>query len=174
MPSKLGVIFDLDQTLVDSLAAEPLRRSRDWPAVYKLVPSFRPYDGICELLVELNTRNVPVCIVTNGQSRYAGLVLKHCNIPISELVCYHDVPKGEHKPHPTPIRLGIAKLQLEPKYVVAVGDDPKDVVAAKAAGVLAVGVTWGTVDKAALLAAKPDFVCPDVASLREFLLAKLT
>ena len=62
-----------------------------------------------------------------------------------------------HKPDPDPILEGIARLGVAAGDAAYVGDSPFDVRAAKAAGVLAVAVTWGGIHGAeALLAEEPD------------------
>src|SRR4029079_14584869 len=50
-------------------------------------------------------------------------------------------PRG--KPHPDQILVALERLGAEPDHTAYVGDAPFDVAAAKAAGVHAVGVTWG-------------------------------
>ena len=45
-----AIIFDLDQTLVDSRHIEHLRRSRQWSIVYQKIPTILAYDGINEVL----------------------------------------------------------------------------------------------------------------------------
>jgi pyrophosphatase PpaX len=48
-----------------------------------------------------------------------------------------------HKPDPEPILHALARLGVRPAEAVYVGDSPFDVGAARAAGVHAIGVTWG-------------------------------
>ena len=38
----MGIIFDLDQTLINSLPALELKRQRRWADVYPLIPILRP------------------------------------------------------------------------------------------------------------------------------------
>ena len=61
----MGVIFDLDQTLVESLVATQDRRSRNWNTVYSKIPQFKVYDEIIRVLKFLDEKNIPVCIVTS-------------------------------------------------------------------------------------------------------------
>jgi phosphoglycolate phosphatase-like HAD superfamily hydrolase len=53
---------------------------------------------------------------------------------------------------------------------VAIGDDPKDIMAAKAARVYAIGVLWGASNHQALVSSRPDLICETVGELREALL----
>ena len=160
----IGIIFDLDQTLVDSDVVRPFRDARNWPEVYKRVPQVKAYDGICKLLKELEEAQIPICLVTSAPSKYCGQVVDHCGLRIRHKVCYHDT--REHKPHPAPILKGIEALGIPAAQVIAVGDDVKDVLAAKAAGSFAVAVSWGIGEKTDLEASMPDAICDTVAELR--------
>ncbi|HKU58060.1 MAG TPA: HAD-IA family hydrolase [Gaiellaceae bacterium] len=56
-----------------------------------------------------------------------------------------------HKPHPEPLLLALDRLAASPDEAAYVGDSPYDMQAAKAAGMYAIGVTWGRIhDRAAL------------------------
>jgi phosphoglycolate phosphatase-like HAD superfamily hydrolase len=52
-----------------------------------------------------------------------------------------EAPRG--KPYPDQILVALERLGAEPDDTAYVGDAPFDVAAAKAAGVHAIGVTWG-------------------------------
>ncbi len=46
----------------------------------------------------------------------------------------------------------------------AIGDDPKDVIAARDAGMYTVAALWGSVDKESLESAKPNIIFETVTS----------
>ncbi|MCK1326644.1 hypothetical protein IVA94_38955 [Bradyrhizobium sp. 156] len=48
------VIFDFDQTLVDTAPVEHLRAARNWKAVMAQASKLTVYDGVHELLKELH------------------------------------------------------------------------------------------------------------------------
>ena len=52
-----------------------------------------------------------------------------------------EAPRG--KPYPDQILVALERLGAEPDDTAYVGDAPFDIAAAKAAGVHAIGVTWG-------------------------------
>src|SRR5213080_1443485 len=116
----MGVIIDLDLTLVDSQAAESLRRARRWPQVYELIPQFTVYDGIHDLVADLTIAKIPICVVTSSPRSYCERTLKHFEWTGVETVCYHDTTL--HKPNPAPILLALKKLQLQPAQALSVGD----------------------------------------------------
>ena len=162
-----GVLFDLDQTLINSSTAEALRKARKWPEVYRLIPGFVVYDGIADILGMLFEREVPVGIVTSSPGTYCARVIAHYKFRIENTVCYHDTARK--KPHPDPILKGIELLGIPADQVWAVGDDPRDIQSARAAAVHAVAVTWGAADESVLRAAGADKVFDAVAELHAFL-----
>jgi len=52
--------------------------------------------------------------------------------------------------------LGLQIFGIEPQKTISIGDDLKHTVAAKRAGIFSVGALWGTLDREALIASKPD------------------
>jgi HAD superfamily hydrolase (TIGR01549 family) len=52
-----------------------------------------------------------------------------------------EAPRG--KPYPDQILVALDRLDVDPDDTAYVGDAPFDIAAAKAAGVHAIGVTWG-------------------------------
>lgn len=163
----MGVIFDLDQTLVDSSCLEQLRQARRWGEVYQLLTRTRVYDGIVELLERLSHAEVPMCIVTSSPRSYCERVVKHHALPIYSLVCYHDTIK--HKPSPEPIQLGLARLATPPAHTYALGDAVADIIAANAAGVISVACLWGASTPDELRAVGPNIVCRTVSDVAHIL-----
>jgi HAD superfamily hydrolase (TIGR01549 family) len=163
----MGVILDLDLTMVDSSCAEDYRRARQWQEVYRLIPSFIVYDGITALLTYLSEEGVPVCVITSSPSTYCSRVLAQFRWKVDACVCYHDT--SEHKPHPAPILEGLRRLNLPATSVVSVGDAPSDIFASQRAGVFAVAATWGTKDATSLRASRPDAIVERVDDLRAIL-----
>jgi len=165
-----GVLIDLDLTLVDSQSAEPLRKLRRWPAVYETIPGFTRYEGISELLSELSKTGIGVCVVTSSPQSYCKRVLERFTWNDIKTVCYHDTTR--RKPHPDPLLLGLQILGIEAQDAISIGDDAKDTVAAKRAGIFSIGALWGTLDREALIASKPDALCETVGELRKLILER--
>ena len=76
-----------------------------------------------------------------------------------------------HKPSADPLLHAAAVLGADPGDCVYVGDATVDVLAARAAGMSAVAVTWGAGERHALEATAPDAVVDTVADLAAYLLA---
>lgn len=163
----MGVIIDLDMTLVDSSGAADARRARDWPRVYGLVPRFRIYDGVQQILTDISAAGTKVCIVTSSPRPYFERVARQFGLPLTPSVCYHDT--SLHKPHPAPILRALDLLGVEPACAVSIGDEPRDIEASLAAGTIAVAALWGSADPVGVAAAKPTHACRTPAELRQFL-----
>ena len=132
-----------------------------------MVPQIAPYDGIPGLLGQLNQASVPVAIVTSSPDQYCKRIVAHQNWTIATVVGFHDTAR--RKPHPAPIDLALSRVGISADAAVSVGDRPEDTVAARAAGVFAVGAMWGSLDPVALADAEPDLICETVVDLHAFL-----
>ena len=101
------------------------------------------FPGISSLLKALDMRRAPWGIVTNKPSRFTlPLVDKFPALQRSRVVICAD-QLSRSKPDPEGILLACEMLQCQPRDVLYVGDHPKDVQAASAAGAASVGVRWG-------------------------------
>ncbi|NLK28034.1 MAG: HAD family hydrolase [Clostridiales bacterium] len=163
----MGVIFDLDQTLIQSDEAIELRRIRRWNEVYRIIPRLTPFDGINDLISKLNVKGIPICIVTSSPSSYCNRVINQWGWQNIKTVCYHDTKMK--KPHPEPIQKAIKLLEVPQSQIVSIGDDPKDIIASKRANVLSIGALWGCNNKCELIASSPDYIFTTVQELDAFL-----
>lgn len=165
----MGIIFDLDQTLVDTKFIEPYRKTRDWSAVRRLIPQVRAYPGIDELMREVKTQNIPVAIVTNSPDFYVDQILVHLGWCVDYQVCYHDVPRGKHKPDPFPIQKAVENLGVTLASTHSFGDRDIDVISSKRAGVKAAGCLWGCDDAISLRQSNPDVLLKTPDDLRAYI-----
>lgn len=112
-------------------------------ALAEAVASVDPYPGIVALLAELRAAGVRVAVATNSDSRSAGVVLgAHGLDALFDAIVTVDLVRGP-KPDPASILLAVERLGVQPGEVVFVGDSSADMVAARAAGALAVAAGWG-------------------------------
>jgi phosphoglycolate phosphatase-like HAD superfamily hydrolase len=154
---KKGLIFDLDQTLIDSSLAEPYRKPSKWGGAYQQIPNFTEYEGISKVLSYLSEKSIPYCIVTSSPSTYCTKVCAFWKINNEHVICYHDTPSGQKKPHPAPILYALNKLQIDAKNALSFGDRDIDIISSNNAGVASVACLWGAADTELLLAANPTF-----------------
>lgn len=132
-------LFDLDNTLVDSLHLKPLRDRRRWVDVYAAIGTITVFRGIGELWTELRRRGIYVGVVTHSPRAYATRVLAHAALEPDKLVAYHDLA-GRLKPSP----FGYERCAdgRPPGCGVAVGDELHDLRAADAFGCPGAYAAW--------------------------------
>jgi len=104
--------------------------------------------GMDEVLVRLRDDGHRLGIVT--AKRRATVDLAFRKLPIEHL--FETVVGGDetehHKPDPAPLLLALERLGAQPREAAYVGDSPFDMQAAKAAGLYAIGVSWGRIHTA--------------------------
>ena len=161
-----AVIFDLDQTLVDSKHLKKMRDSREWSKVFMQIESIKPYPQIDEIIKKLKSNNIKIAIVTSSPSGYCNKILKFNNWKFDSIVAYHDTKNK--KPHPDPILLAIKNLGVEPSGVLSLGDRVIDIVASKNAGVHSGACLWDSDEEDEVRAASPDFIFNTTSELKTF------
>jgi len=101
--------------------------------------------GVEDLLVRLRDEGRTLGLVT--AKRRSTVELAFARLPIAHL--FDTVVAGDdtikHKPSPEPLLLGLERLGATAGAAAYVGDSPYDMQAAKAAGLYAIGVTWGRI-----------------------------
>lgn len=133
----MGILLDLDDTLVDTSKLKPLRDARRWREVYVKIPSTTVYDDTREFIQSVR-RLGRVGIVTNSPRTYAELVVQHHALDLEVLVAYHDTKV--HKPDPAPLLKAASVVEVPPINCAAVGNDADDWRAAERAGMTSLGI----------------------------------
>ena len=158
-----GVIFDLDQTLIDSYSGKKYRECGEWDLVFKMIGEFKPFSGIDSLLKKLLVSNKKIAIVTSSPRKYCEKVINYWGLYFDDIVAKDDVKNL--KPNPEPFLLAIKKLEIEPQFAISVGDQYKDIIASKYANITTVAAMWGSKNTYNLLSAKPNYICYSVDAL---------
>lgn len=99
--------------------------------------------GVPQLLATLQTQALPWGIVTNKITRFASPIVRSCTTlsQTHTLVCGDTTPHA--KPHPAPLLAAAQTLGVPAEACIYVGDDERDMLAAKAAGMGAVAASYG-------------------------------
>ena len=165
------VIFNLNQTLLDSRISELKRDSCNWSAVYSLIPAFAPYPGIDELLRALVDRGVKLGIVSSCPRPYIEETLRHFgwNRLFRASTCFHDTRR--RSPYPDPILDCLKRLKSTPASTVFAGDRARDIFSSASARVYSIGCVWGSSEPHEMVAANPSRTAQRVRDLQEILLA---
>ncbi|GAA4508428.1 MULTISPECIES: HAD family hydrolase [Nonomuraea] len=106
------------------------------------VESVRPLPGAPELLAELSSRGVPWAIATSGYARTARLALGMLGLPDDAPLVTRDLVRRA-KPDPDLFLAGAALLRADPAHAMVVGDSIWDLLAARRAGSLGIGLLSG-------------------------------
>lgn len=122
--------------------------------------------GMDDVLVRLKDEGRRLGVVT--AKRRSTVELAFLNVPLGHL--FETVVGGDeterHKPDPEPLLLAAERMNADPEETAYVGDSPFDMLAAKAAGMYAVAVTWGGIhDRAKLEAVEPDAIVDSAEEL---------
>jgi HAD superfamily hydrolase (TIGR01509 family) len=127
----------------------------------------RPLPGALPLIELLASQGKQLAVVTTRASDGARRILEgfHVDAHFQTIVGLEHVTWP--KPDPEPVRLALERLCVAPEAAMMVGDTPDDIVAARAAGVVAVGVTSGAFEAAALEVAGPHRVVASLEHLVE-------
>lgn len=139
-----AVLFDLEGTLVDVDAIAALRERRRWSDYVRHVDRSSLYPGVSELLNELELRDVRWAVVTNVPAMLANALLACHKLEPAASICFHDVPRGHHKPHPAMCAKALSTLGVVPKQAVGVGDRQVDGRAFRAAGLNSYCAAWNS------------------------------
>ncbi len=153
-----GVIFDLDNTLVDSrLDFDAMRREMELSSEEPILESLARFDperaarcqeilhrhelegaeratllpGAGELIVALHGRGVRLAIATRNSRRVTEVTLRKLAIPIDWVFTRDD---GPIKPHPWSVAEACRQWGVAPAEVVMVGDFRFDIECGRAAG----------------------------------------
>ena len=110
------------------------------------------FDGIVDLLSELQTQGRKLGIVTAKRERAVKLVLDLLSLDGYFKAVVTAESTLNHKPHPEPILQALEDLDAEPAGAAFVGDSPFDMGAGRAAKVFTIGVAWGGIHPSERLA----------------------
>jgi len=101
------------------------------------------FDGVDHLLNQLDEAKLPWGIVTNKSERFTYPLtdLMGLRQRAASTVCGDTTPHS--KPHPEPILHAARIANIDPSKSVYVGDDIRDIIAGKAAGMLTIAAAYG-------------------------------
>ncbi|MGZ5194444.1 MAG: HAD-IA family hydrolase [Ramlibacter sp.] len=101
------------------------------------------FEGIPELIAQLAARGLAWGVVTNKAMRFTGPLTRGMSLFATAVAVVGGDSTAHSKPHPEPLLEAARRLELEPGQCIYVGDDERDVVAGRAAGMGTVAATYG-------------------------------
>jgi 2-phosphoglycolate phosphatase len=109
----------------------------------RLLEQTAVFDDMQPVLHALEQAGVRWGVVTNKAARFTEPIVDGLGLRprLAALVCGDTTPHS--KPHPAPLLEAARQLGLEASACVYVGDDARDVVAGRAAGMATLAAQWG-------------------------------
>lgn len=101
------------------------------------------FDGVPELVKGLHDRNLVWGVVTNKAARFTEPLTRSMALFATARAVVSGDTTPHAKPHPAPLLEAARRMGLDPKQCVYVGDDERDIVAGRAAGMVTVAATYG-------------------------------
>ena len=101
------------------------------------------FDGVAEMIAHINQAGLKWGVVTNKSARFS--------LPLTQAMPLFDtamsIVSGDTtphaKPHPAPLLEAARQIGVAPERCAYVGDDERDIVAGRAAGMLTVAASYG-------------------------------
>jgi phosphoglycolate phosphatase len=101
------------------------------------------FDGMDDLLKIMEEANLPWGIVTNKSERFTNPLTELMGLRGRAISTVSGDTTPHAKPHPEPILHAARIANIDPTKSIYVGDDIRDVIAGKAAGMLTVAAAYG-------------------------------
>jgi HAD superfamily hydrolase (TIGR01509 family) len=123
------------------------------------------YDGIAELLGELNGLGAQVAVVSLKPRRAGDLEIEMTGLGPLVKSCVWGDDVERPKPEPDGALRAMYDLRADPRSTIVIGDSPADIMMGRAAGTLTAAALWGGASRERLLAEFPDLVLDSPADL---------
>lgn len=101
------------------------------------------YDGVKPVLQQLHAVGYRLAVVTNKPYRFTLPLLEAFGIAEFFSLVLGGDSLAKMKPDPMPLTHLLTQWQLTPEQLLMVGDSKNDILAAKAAGIASIGLTYG-------------------------------
>lgn len=105
------------------------------------------FDGVPQLLSELQRRQLPWGVVTNKASRFTIPLTGGMPLFVNAATIVSGDTTPYAKPHPAPLLEAARRIGIDAGQCLYVGDDERDVAAGLAAGMKTVAATYGYLGK---------------------------
>jgi phosphoglycolate phosphatase len=136
----LKVAFDMTPEHQDFMAMR-----EEFFANYEAAMTVRTYvfDGVSDLIQALQAQSLAWGVVTNKMARFTDPLVQAMPLFESAAAIVSGDTTPHPKPHPEPLFEAARRLRLAPEQCLYVGDDERDIVAGRAAGMPTVAATYG-------------------------------
>ncbi|WP_353234144.1 HAD-IA family hydrolase [Diaphorobacter ruginosibacter] len=101
------------------------------------------FDGVQQLIDALVARSMPWGIVTNKATRFTSLIVQRMPLFATAGAVVSGDTTAHSKPHPEPLLEAARRIRIDPSQCLYVGDDERDIIGGKAAGMKTVAAGYG-------------------------------
>ena len=109
----------------------------------RLLDTTRVFEAMEPVLQTLESQGVRWGIVTNKNARMAEHIAQGLGLHVRHAVLIGGDTTPHAKPHPAPLLEAARRIGVDPLQCVYVGDDERDVLAGRAAGMANLAAAWG-------------------------------
>ncbi|WP_282823168.1 phosphoglycolate phosphatase [Pelomonas sp. V22] len=109
----------------------------------RLLQQTQAFAGVPELLDALEADGLAWGIVTNKSERFALPLTAGLGLAVRAAAVIGGDTTPHTKPHPAPLLEAARRAGVAPEHCIYVGDDHRDILAGRAAGMQTVAVSWG-------------------------------
>ena len=128
------------------------------------------FDGVHDLLAHLQAKGMLWGVVTNKHQRFTLPLTAQLPLFATAKAIVSGDTTPHAKPHPEPLFEAARRMQLPPEHCWYVGDDERDIVAGKAAGMTTVAAHYGYLgSQAEVLRWGADYIIHSPLALAELL-----
>ncbi|MCP4471237.1 MAG: phosphoglycolate phosphatase [Gammaproteobacteria bacterium] len=139
--TRLGFEDHVDEAEIEPLRQRFLQHYREIVA-----DDSRLFDGYEAVLAELEARSIPWGIVTNKPEWLTHPLLEKLNLAARCAVVIGGDTLPNRKPHPQPLQVAAERIGVDCRNCVYVGDDERDVISGRAAGMKTLVASYGYIE----------------------------
>lgn len=162
---------DQPSPVTDPTMLDKVRQTFNQAYHHGLTRDYAVYPDVQSTLLRLQQAGYRLAVVTNKPHAFVEPLLQAAGLlPRFDLILGGDV-LPVRKPDPAPLWHVCHALGIAPAHSLMVGDSRNDVLAAQAAGMPVVGLTYGYNHGEPISACRPDWVLNHFGQLADLLLA---
>lgn len=145
---------EIFRSLGISLAEIPFMLNKVRSVLHKEIEKIKPIEGMKKTLSQVRKKSSCLGILTSCPQKTVEKFLQINNLNFFDFVC----SEGDIFNKAKKLDNLLKKRKLDPQSVFYVGDETRDIEAAKTAGVRTVAVTWGLNGEKILRKRNPDYL----------------
>ena len=167
-PSEEGTIMALAPDHYEKGVSDYLRF---YQSLHSMCPT--PFEGINDLLVELQNKGVHLAMVTGKGKHSTDISLNYFKLTNFFEIIETGWPRGPRKPEGIQSVLNFFK-DIKKDEMIYVGDSPGDIIASRKVGIPVIAAAWAeTAEPHELEKLHPDQTFYNISDFKEWLLLKI-